>query len=72
MSEWQPIETAPRYTDGIDIYGIMGRHTDCFWGKETYGKECGWVYQSHYDSNGPVFELVREATHWMPLPEPPK
>lgn len=71
MSEWQPIETAPKYQDAIDIWGKGGRYTNCDWGITTYGREAGWVYQSGYDSNGPVIELVPDPTHWMPLPSRP-
>lgn len=74
--EWKPIETAP---DGdhnavIDLWAQGLRYTDCQWGQPTYGRKkgvYGWVYQSGYDSDGPVAEWVPQPTHWMPLPAPP-
>lgn len=47
------------------------RIPNCSWGQTTYGRQVGSVYQSDYDSNGPVIELVRDPTHWKPLPAPP-
>lgn len=72
MSEWQPIENAPKYCDPIDIWGKHGRTPDCTHGKPTYQDGIGWIYQSGYDSDGPVFELVVKPTHWMPLPKAPE
>jgi len=73
VSEWQPIETCPKnwgFTT-FDVYAGE-RIPDCWWGIPTYGKgQHGVVYQASYDSDGPVIEYVRNATHWMPLPKPP-
>ena len=68
---WRPIETAPKFQDEIDIWGKCGRYTNCSWNKQTYGSELGWVYESAYDCNGPVMDLVPGPTHWTPLPAPP-
>jgi len=54
MSEWQPIETAPK--EG----GFLAANSKEVW--------AAW----HYDS--PHWHArygSRNATHWMPLPEPP-
>jgi len=71
VSAWLPIETAPKYGDEIDIWASGERAPNCVFNKPTYGKQIGWVYQSGYDSDGPVFELVKNPTHWMPLPASP-
>jgi hypothetical protein len=58
MSEWQPIETAPK--DDIDVLVLCG--DDIF-----IGSFCGtmwWIEQTFYEK--------REPTHWMPLPKPLK
>ena len=68
MSAWQPIETAPRdgqfivlydarYLHTPDSYLIAKFHHGMWWGQKLpSGKSRLW----------------REATHWQPLPEPPK
>ena len=66
MTEWQPIDTAPKVPkdwqadlpsflvwDGKDIYCVEA---------SLYAKDNGCGCCSH--------EI--EATHWMPLPAPPK
>lgn len=76
MSDWQPIETAPKdHVTSFDLWAHGNRLTDCMWGRPTYSnsKELCWIQlNASYDSNGPVDEEVRNPTHWMPLPEPPK
>ena len=72
MTEWQPIETAPR--DGTpvlgyrDIDGIMGM--------------VKWIQSATYGEWAGSWDLVLPSTHseidmwwpthWMPLPEPPQ
>jgi hypothetical protein len=76
MTEWQPIETAPK--DGSDILlwcpnmiksdpaGALVGH----WYKDSHNPRwhisnvCGWEWEC--DLN------YEKATHWQPLPEPPK
>lgn len=67
MSEWQPIETAPKDGAWVSIWcraqplslpaGIPAFWEDGF----------GWVSVRDDDQN-----LIDDPTHWMPLPEPPK
>lgn len=63
MSEWQPIETAPR--DGEEFLGWLGGdanvHEICYWSApdDCWCNSYGW----HLDA---------KLTHWMPLPEPPQ
>ena len=62
MSEWQPIETAPR--DGTIILfscDMRGVSLCCLAETEIY---TGWFNLSKLDNGSP--------THWMPLPEPPE
>jgi hypothetical protein len=68
MSEWQPIETAPKDGFGKGIFtgtkGPMVLVTDgtgpyiAFWNGRS------WDDGDYHDDLG-------EMTHWMPLPEPP-
>lgn len=62
MSEWHPIETAPK--DGSRFLAYERRdvsHYPCWWCNDFSIWE-GW--QDDWDSEP-------EPTHWMPLPEPP-
>jgi len=64
MSEWQPIETAPK----------NGKEILCWVGSGYTG---GHLMLSYIKNNGTNYwgdwDLDRwEPTHWMPLSEPPK
>lgn len=62
--EWQTIETAPKDTREVDLWGPrIGRCTDF---QFIDGVNPFWL-----KSGGGIVE-VREATHWMPKPKPPK
>ena len=71
MSEWQPIETAPK--DGTLVLLWPGSRTvnrlltvcSAYWHQPANPKVSGmWVGQ--FVTRGSYI------THWMPLPEPPK
>jgi hypothetical protein len=71
MSEWQPIETAPK--DGTRILGYDATDADdtqpqivCWLGIPD---KPGWyITFDHTPCNGDVW---KPPTHWMPLPQPP-
>ena len=64
MSEWQPIETAPR--NATEILVILANH------------DVHVVYGHYYDLRQKFewaqFDGVNDynPTHWMPLPKPPE
>ena len=72
MSDWQPIETAPKDGTSILVH-FAGLNPPAMvvvvWNQGWAGKpgslnaEWGW---DDGDSS-----VQRDATHWMPLPEPP-
>jgi hypothetical protein len=65
MSEWKPIESAPRASGGmVDIMCNERRYAGCH-----YDHICD-EYR-HITACGVLIRL-RNATHWMPLPQPPK
>ena len=72
MSEWQPIETAPKDGTTIDIW-VPGhdRVSAFFWPEKEI-----WVYDEEYISRAffpdkpPFFPIT--PTHWMPYPGKPK
>lgn len=68
MSEWQPIETAPR--DGTDI--LTWRASQKTRLGVICGMHCGFWHpdMKEWQSSDLEWELL--PTHWMPLPEPPE
>lgn len=72
MSEWQPIETAPK--DGTAVWAIedgaphgltMPHYVVVFWAPSArYSARGFWQCADR--------ALVAQPTHWMPLPDPPK
>lgn len=69
MNEWQPIETAPKDVE-ILLWGGKSQSETAIQGKWIYEGErrAGWYWASY--SGAPVGPIP--ATHWMPMPDPPK
>lgn len=78
MSEWQPIETAPKDGTFVLLCGGTGDYSSdrgwpfppvvvAQWVNLPLHKH--WRYAS-YDSG--YYGEVENPTHWMPLPEPPR
>ena len=83
MSDWQPIETAPKDGSLFDGWGFsipdsgempdfpqeFLRFTECYWGK----RDSQWVRPKEgwctLGSDG--WSWAIDITHWMPLPAPP-
>lgn len=66
MSEWLPISTAPKDTRIVDIWcPRYGRLTN-YW-REDLGD--GNVF---YEPSKSGVTVVRDASHWMAIPEPPQ
>lgn len=72
MTEWQPIETAPKDGTGILVYGLP---SDI----EGVRFTSPGVHAAYWDSIDSAFCLKGASwlgpfikpTHWQPLPEPP-
>ena len=62
MSQWQPIDTAPK--DGTHILAYQPGPFDCCTVIHWYGGAWSVVVVSYYD-------VEWAPTHWMPLPPPP-
>lgn len=62
MSEWQPIETAPK--DGSEILafvpGLFLGQMVLFWSRDYWREKANCM------------GLKQPPSHWMPLPSPPK
>jgi len=71
VSDWQPIETAPK-DQTIDLWGTRRglmmppeRVTNCRW---DYVNKNGVLVMSEWvKGNGTIID----PTHWMPIPSPP-
>lgn len=64
MEEWQPIETAPH---GRRV--LLGWHD---WRDHHWCMEVGPATQGRRVGNASSISAHGSATHWMPLPAPPK
>ena len=66
MTEWRPIETAPK--DGTWFYACRAGqpHTGT---KVAFSHNCGGNPETWWD--GSMFYRLSTFTHWMPLPPPP-
>lgn len=64
MTSWQPIETAPKDGAPVDLWDDGRRLTDYSWEQLT-------PTNGFFSPNVSGPSVVREATHWMPIPEPP-
>jgi len=70
MSEWQPIETAPKDGMAVDLWcvdsdGSAYRVTDCYWIGPVESNEHGIGFWHDIDP-------LTRVTHWMPPPDPPE
>ena len=70
MSEWQPIETAPKDGRHILIWDWEGLASivEIYWAKDSDWE--GWVYAEELLAE--ACPEVDDPTHWQPVPEPPK
>lgn len=78
MTEWQPIETAPRDYKQTIVW--QPKAFDTFEAGQRMATSPPGPYNAHWDevdqawclSGGTWTGPFLEPTHWMPLPEPPK
>ena len=74
MSEWQPIETAPKDGTSVDLWVVPrgfsaggGRVCDAWFFDGQW-----WVYAEDGDEQNRGKIPNEIVTHWMPPPEPPR
>jgi hypothetical protein len=65
MKNWKPIKTAPKNDTPIDLWHPEYGRLPNYYRVE---KSRTNVFYSPVESG---FSVVREATHWMPIPLPP-
>ena len=68
MSEWQPLETAPKNAVTVLVLDMSSKPNVVTAYFEDDGAWKGWVYADQLLADG---DFPR-PTHWMPLPEPPR
>lgn len=73
MSEWKPIDTAPK--DGTPVLVVLPAYRpeidDRMMLTAVYfGQKWGWETTVKNDNGDPI-PVEDKPTHWMPLPEPP-
>lgn len=68
MSEWQPIESAPRDGTEIQLWAKGEWFPNAHWCRS----KLGW-YEEYWDAHWCSYSEsgIYNATHWMPLPTPP-
>jgi hypothetical protein len=74
MSQWQPIETAPKDGTNIMVYcPRLGVCCPATWNDDKYAKKRR-PYWTHWGQSIWGVSLVREdqPTRWMPMPQPPE
>jgi hypothetical protein len=82
VSNWQPIETAPKGSKSVLLGCDYDRHgkqrVTLAWWDEQFEPSAvsgcwieGWFYDPQEDQNEPMRVEFRPS-HWMPLPEPPE
>lgn len=73
MTEWQPIETAPK--DGTKILLTPGEVETVTIGsfeRPHLVGETGWrSIERDSDAWGCTYRMDIKPTHWMPIPDPP-
>lgn len=79
MTDWQPIETAPKdgrtliLSDGKSVFPGFWHDPDEFDSAmgAAFETEPGWYHVSEVEDWQKRESGPSTATHWMPLPEPP-
>lgn len=72
MSEWQPIETAPK--DRSILLWVDGECSKGQWNNDQYAKKPRPFWHAFYEDMalGRLWMRAHQPTHWMKLPEVPR
>lgn len=65
MGDWQPIETAPKNVTVVLVWDGRSAET-AYWGRSNPVNRLAWL------GGHCRIDHIRQPTHWMPLPEPPR
>jgi hypothetical protein len=64
MSEWQPIESAPKDGTKVDVWCVRE-------GKVPLRIPNAYFYEERWLHSFNGMRIWHDPTHWMPLPPPP-
>lgn len=70
MTEWRDIESAPRDGTRVLVYAQLNPPEK--WHESIRDMPPFMCVAGYHPDGGWCVCTEREATHWMPLPEPPK
>ena len=73
MSEWLPIETAPKDGTYLLLYTEYSEIVIGWFGEDVFKEDYeGWLYgDGDGFSTGYYYNPIFKPTYWMPLPNPP-
>ncbi len=72
-TDWQPISTAPRDGTFVLVWGVrMGSDMQPRLFRSSFGGDFEGDTRPYWREVCPGFVGQIDATHWMPLPEPPQ
>jgi hypothetical protein len=66
MTEWQPIDTAPKDGTVIIVYGYKNDRPNV---QTHYYQTAAWVGNGWTNASN---SWLKDVTHWIALPAPPK
>ena len=69
MSDWKPIDSAPK--DGTYFIGFCNAYPDKMW-NVSWNENNQYFSLGVYDDEDRDLIIIYDLTHWHPLPEPPK
>lgn len=72
MSEWRPIETAPKNGESVMVSDGANVGESSWINGRWVQTSCGTSAWEGEGDRGGLADLDIAPTHWMPLPDPPK
>lgn len=69
LPQWQDISTAPKSGDILGYCLKTDEQFVVWWGEQVETGHGGWVAFRNADG---LCVLIKDLSHWMPLPIPPK
>jgi hypothetical protein len=71
MTDWQPIETAPRDGTSVLVYPPLWNGRSCSVAHYDNDEHAKPFWKRDDDMGRSTFSRAVPPTHWMPIPTPP-